>query len=354
MVDLAEEALTGVAKYLTVNTTDSADDWDKTDEFFHKREEYGISEYNKCKYILYRTIGSSGYKVWDVLCFVPSVLFVIFLIYSSPRSRQKLSGAPFFFIAIHVLLFVTTIVSAVRVILMWMAPSPNDDKLASNLEKITWAFTHAVIICLELTALVIFTFPNLPSNKASKRIFSVIASLCFGFGCLVTILEIKSPAKEFHVFQYSTNLFGDGGGICIILVSLMSAIPYAALTSLRCLQPKAGSRRSSTLTYCMVMLGVQGTRALGGMLLAGDVAFGMCVTNFTFYLLVQFLPPLVFMCVLCPYLQNGQGHSLLYQGYHTTEDDWLEDDTVGFNQRNDPSGIMRRDEAMVNEDDYEL
>ena len=63
MVDLAEEALTGVAKFLTVNTTDSGDDWDKTDEFFHKKEEYGISEYNGCKYILYRTIGSSGYKV---------------------------------------------------------------------------------------------------------------------------------------------------------------------------------------------------------------------------------------------------------------------------------------------------
>lgn len=102
------------------------------------------------------------------------------------------------------------------------------------------------------------------------------------------------------------------------------------------------------------MLGVQGTRALGGILLASDVEFGMCATNFTFYLLIEFLPPLVFMCVLGPFLQNGQGHSLLSQGYHTTEDDWLEDDTVGFSQRNDRVGIMRRDEAMVNEDDYEL
>jgi len=84
MAGLAEEALDGVAKFLTVNTTDRGDDWDDTDEFFHKTEEYGISEYTGCKYLLYRTIGSSGYKLWDVLCFVPSVLLVIFLIYSSP------------------------------------------------------------------------------------------------------------------------------------------------------------------------------------------------------------------------------------------------------------------------------
>jgi len=81
----------------------------------------------------------------------------------------------------------------------------------------------------------------------------------------------------------------------------------------------------------------------------------MCTTNFTFYLLIEFLPPLVFMCALCPYLQNGQGHSLLYQGYHTTEDDWLEDEpVVGWGQSSDSGGIMRRDEAVVNEDDYEL
>jgi len=80
----------------------------------------------------------------------------------------------------------------------------------------------------------------------------------------------------------------------------------------------------------------------------------MCITNFTFYLLVEFLPPLVFMCVLCPYLQNSQGHGLLYQGYHTTEDDWLEDDSIGFNPRDDPLEIMRRDENALNDDDYEL
>ena len=215
------------------------------------------------------------FQVWDVLCFVPSLLFVVFLIYSLPRSRQKLSGAPFFFVAIHILLFTTSIVSVVRVVLMWMAPSPNDDKLASNLEKLSWAFTHAAILCLELTSLIIFMFPNLPSNKASKRILAAISIFSVCFGCLVTIIELKVSPKEFHVIDAGdslpTELFGDGGGVFIMVISLMFAIPYAGLISVRCLQPKAGSRRSSTFTYCIVMLGVQGTRAFSGILLASDL-----------------------------------------------------------------------------------
>jgi len=355
MTGLAEEAIQGLEKLMTVDSTEASDNFDQMDEFFLDKEDYGISEYSECKHILFRTIGSSGYKVWDVLCFVPSLLFVIFLIYSLPRSRQKLSGAPFFFVAIHILLFTTSIVSVVRVVLMWMAPSPNDDKLASNLEKLSWAFTHAAILCLELTSLIIFMFPNLPSNKASKRILAAISIFSVCFGCLVTIIELKVSPKEFHVIDAGdslpTELFGDGGGVFIMVISLMFAIPYAGLISVRCLQPKAGSRRSSTFTYCIVMLGVQGTRAFSGILLASDLTFGMCGTNFTFYLLVDFLPPLVFMCVLCPYMQNRQGHSLLSQGYHTTVDDWMEEDSVGFNY---PVGIMKKDQSAVDDDDYEL
>ena len=40
----------------------------------------------------------------------------------------------------------------------------------------------------------------------------------------------------------------------------------------------------------------------------------MCLTNLTFFLLIQFLPPLVWLCVLCPFLQTSQSHSLL--GHH--------------------------------------
>ena len=80
----------------------------------------------------------------------------------------------------------------------------------------------------------------------------------------------------------------------------------------------------------------------------------MCLTDLTFFLLIQFVPPLVFLCVLCPFLQTTQSHSLLGQGSSfrslggqgiTDDDDWLEDDydlyTRGEGSNSDPLGINR-------------
>ena len=106
-------------------------------------------EYGACKHILYRTVGGysepeSGFKVWlplhspqpcfkisprhcllqvfDICCFVPSLLFLLFLLYSLPRTRQKLAGSPLLFLAVHALLGVTAAASLLRCILMFLAP----------------------------------------------------------------------------------------------------------------------------------------------------------------------------------------------------------------------------------------
>ena len=63
MTGLAEEAIQGLEKLMTVDSTEASDNFDKMDEFFLDKEDYGISEYSECKHILFRTIGSSGYKV---------------------------------------------------------------------------------------------------------------------------------------------------------------------------------------------------------------------------------------------------------------------------------------------------
>merc|ERR1719436_1005541 len=49
--------------------------------------------------------------------------------------------------------------------------------------------------------------------------------------------------------------------------ALLAALAYSSLISLRVFQ-KSGSRRSSTFTYSIVLLGIQGTRTLGAILLA--------------------------------------------------------------------------------------
>jgi len=310
-----------------------------------------VEEYS-CRHLVYKTVGSTqtdaGFKVYDICHVVGSLVFVIFLLYSLPRTRQKLSGAPFLLNTTHILLHVTSITQIVRCLLMFMAPSPNYDITSSHMEKVTWAITHAVTFCLELTCFLIFMLPVLPSNRSSQRIFCLTAGLAAGYGLLLSTLELTQPSSMFHLDSLDADLYGDGGTIFILFCSLSSAAAYAALISLRVFQ-KAGSRRSSTFTYSIVMLGIQGTRTLGAILLAANMEFGMCLTNLTFFLLIQFLPPLVFLCVLCPYLHTTQGHSLLTQSTNftvgmTEEDDWLEDDYdlyTATDPRNDPLGVSR-------------
>jgi len=286
---------------------------------------------------------------------VPSLLFLIFLLYSLPRTRQKLSGAPVLFTAVYMMLHITTISGIVRALLMFMAPSPNSDQTSAAMEKVTWALVHGTNICLEMTAFLIFFLAELPSTRSSHRLLTITAVFSALYAVIMSIIETHGPSAVFHVsrLNLNTDLFGDGGPVFTLLFSLVSAVAYSSLISMRVFQ-KSGARRSSTFTYSIVMLGIQGTRTLGAILLNTDVEFGMCLTDLTFFLLIQFVPPLVFLCVLCPYLQTTQSHSLLGQGSSfrglggqgiTDDDDWLEDDydlyTRGGGSNSDPLGINR-------------
>merc|ERR1719445_73503 len=320
-----------------------------------------MNDESSCKYFLYRTIGSSdqtttetGFKVFDIVNIVPSLLFMMFLLYSLPRTKQKLSGAPILFTSIHWMLHITTVSQIIRCLLMFMAPSPNTDTTSQGLEKFTWSIVHGTNLCLELAAFLIFILPVLPSNRSSHRILWIIGGMSLTYAILMAIVELNAPDEEFHVMRngLDTNLFGDGGSVFVLIFSLASALAYSSLISLRVFQ-KSGSRRSSTFTYSIVMLGIQGTRTLGAILLAAEVEFGICLTNLTFFLLIQFLPPLVFLCVLCPYMQTMQSHSLLNQTSSfralgaqgiTDDDDWLEDDYDLYTRggaNSDPLGINR-------------
>jgi len=285
-------------------------------------------EYGACKHILYRTVGGysepeSGFKVFDICCFVPSLLFLLFLLYSLPRTRQKLAGSPLLFLAVHALLGVTAAASLLRCILMFLAPSPNKDGTAAGLEVVGWAGLQATLAALELTALTVFWLRTLPAERASKRLVGGILVVCSLLGGGLALLELSSPDPRFLVIHLDrTPLYGSGGATAILLGSLLAAAVYSALISARALQP--GKQRSSTFTYCCVMLGVSGSRALGGILLAASIQFGFCLTSLTLYLQVCLVPPLVWLCLLCPLLQLSQGHSLLGQRGMTSEADWLE------------------------------
>ena len=203
---------------------------------------------------------------------MPSLLFLIFLLYSLPRTRQKLSGAPVLFTGVYLLLHVTTISGIVRALLVFMAPSPNSDPGSAAMEKVSWALVHGVNIYLEMTAFLIFFLSELPSTRSSHRLLTITGVISALYAVIMAIIETQGPSKMFHVdrLNLKTDLFGDGGPAFMLLFSLVSAVAYASLISMRVFQ-KSGARRSSTFTYSIVMLGIQGTRTLGAILLNSEV-----------------------------------------------------------------------------------
>ena len=101
----------------------------------------------------------------------------------------------------------------------------------------------------------------------------MLHSLAEGGGVAVLAgAELGAPAPEFPVsrLNLAADLYGAGGPGLVLATALLAALAYSSLISLRVFQ-KSGSRRSSTFTYSIVMLGVQGPRTLGAILLAAGV-----------------------------------------------------------------------------------
>ena len=155
---------------------------------------------------------------------------------------------------------------------MFMCPSPNSDPTSAAMEKVTWALSHGSNTALEITAFVIFFMPVLPSAPASRRILGCVAAAASLYTLVLAGAELGAPAPEFHVsrLNLTADLYGAGGPGLVLATALLAALAYSSLISLRVFQ-KSGSRRSSTFTYSIVMLGVQGTRTLGAILLAAGV-----------------------------------------------------------------------------------
>merc|ERR1711935_860761 len=216
---------------ISVDESDIDLDFTEKDEFFHSVDEYGISEFYGCKKMLYKTVGDSGVKVWDLLL-IPGTVFLMFLAYSLPRTRHKLASAPLPLLALYILLVMTPGVSTLRAFITTIHPP------SSQLDKLGWSITRSISLLLELTALTSISLPTSSTSKLPR----ILLGTCLGIASLFLILdvslELSSPTKEFHVYSSQSNLYGEGGGMFVLL----------------------------TLAYLSLMLLVQLLRGLGGLL----------------------------------------------------------------------------------------
>jgi len=138
---------------------------------------------------------------------------------------------------------------------------------------------------------------------------------------------------------------------CLLRALLMTAIPTEKDSGNGLEKVTWTATRSSLM--CLVLHAVRG---LGGLILLTGAQGGMCLTSVSLYVHTAGLGPLLFICLVSPFLQNGQGHSLL--GYAPQINQWEEEERIVTDKLSDSAsaGILRNEntDLQENEDDYQM
>jgi len=324
------------------------------DEFFQDKESAPVSEAFICKRILYSTVATSDIKMFDILLLIPSLLFLLCLIYTSPRSRQKMSGASNALVSLKFIILISTVFCLLRALLMTAIPTEKDS--GNGLEKVTWTATRSSLMCLELTAILNLIFSTPPNAKSTRRLLAciVLSSLIY---FLVTLsIELGLPSPAFHLFEKGYFLYGEGGGLYTAIISGILLALHTLVLSVRSREHKSSPGRRHALCCSLVLLVLHAVRGLGGLILLTGAQGGMCLTSVSLYVHTTGLGPLLFICLVSPFLQNGQGHSLL--GYAPQINQWEEEERIVTDKLSEgaSAGILRNEntDLQENEDDYQM
>jgi len=351
MADIIEAIETSLTKGDSNSSSepDLGDEIFSHDEFFQDKEAAPVSEFYACKQILYSTVGTSNVKAYDVWLLVPALLFLLCLVYTSPRGRHKLSGASSLVTFLHFLTMFSTAVSVGRSLIVIALPTQKDS--SNTLEKVTWTFTRSSLLALELTAVLNFMFTTLPNARNSRRLLGGMGFISIMFFIITLVIELGAPSAAFHLFEKGYFLYGEGGGLYTALVFGSLCLLHVIVLSIRLKQHQSSPGRKNAIICSGSLLLIDGLRSAGGLALLGGLQGGICLTSITLYLHTVGLAPLSFVCVILPYLRHGQGHSLLT--YEPQLNQWEEEDVIVSDKLGD-SGRILRNESVADqiEDDY--
>ncbi|KAG2471122.1 TPRA1 protein, partial [Polypterus senegalus] len=228
---------------------------------WHSDTETNITKPHKCLLILYKDIGDSRVRFWDLLLLVPNVAFFVFLLWKLPSARAKIrvTSSPIF-ITFYILVFVVAAVGITRAI---VSMTVSASSAATIIDKILWEITRFFLLAIELSVIILgLAFGHLESKSSIKRVLAITAVLALAYSItqvysLIVILP-KTPLKD-----------------RISLPSRKSFYVYAAVLSLLNL--------------------VQG---LGSALLCAGIIEGLCCVDATTFLYFSVFAPLIYATFL--------------------------------------------------------
>lgn len=276
-----------------------------------------ISSGHVCKKILYISLcPGTSVRAWDVLLFLPTLAFLIFLgIRWSSTKRKLLATHSPIFRSFHVLVAGNTLVTLFRSIIAMIAGSFEPSE-AETTDRSTWIISLAILMMTEISVITYgLAGAQLDSKKSIIRVSMASTAIASIFALISGILEFHKPEYLFAVHQKDSahyQLFGYGGSLYAMVTATCFTAMYLAVLTMPLLPcVRLGSitlpNKPSFYQYSGFLLLVHLLQAIGaGMLYFQVNPNGLCILNFGTFLYMTVFTPLVYSTFLGPFFKTAQ------------------------------------------------
>ncbi|KAL0278163.1 UNVERIFIED_CONTAM: hypothetical protein PYX00_000064 [Menopon gallinae] len=283
-----------------------------------------------CEQILYVKLGNSRIRAWDVIIFIPNLLFLLFLIIRFNRARLKLraTSSPIF-ITFYGLVLLNVIISLIRCCVSMTISAAAI--LGGYTDKILWVIVRFFMLSTEMSVVIFgLAFGHLDSRSSIRHVLLATSFISLAFSITQGTLEIISPDDTFTSKDY--NIFGHGGMLFWFISSLMFTLVYFMVlilpwTKLR--ERLVLPTRHSFYMYIFLLMVLDLAQTIGsGLLNYGGFVSGLCIVDVTSCLYFTLFTPLVYHTFLSEFFSISQP-SIMFS-YKAQIDDAMEDDNVSL------------------------
>ncbi|CAL4179913.1 unnamed protein product, partial [Meganyctiphanes norvegica] len=253
------------------------------------------------KKILFLEPSKKKVRVWDLLLLLPTLVFLLGLLFKINSARLKLRAvhSPIY-ATFYGLIWLNTVVSVARAIVSMTvnAATPSGDEA----NKLLYVIVRFFLLATEMSVVVFAVFFGHLDNRTSiRRVLGVTSMIALPYSVVQGILELVKPDPNFHVESKDYDLFGHGGSLFWLISSVFFTLVYAFILVLRldCLRKRFlfllwMPMKISFYVYLCFLLILNLLSSLGSGLYYSGRPDGLCIINFSTWTYFSCLTPLIY------------------------------------------------------------
>nr|CAB3267196.1 transmembrane protein adipocyte-associated 1-like [Phallusia mammillata] len=295
-----------------------------------------IQNESQCLWILYEDIGNSRVRIWDVVLFIPNLIFLIFVLYRLRRVWHRIlsgigSGGSPIFVTYFTLVALSALLAVIRGIVSMTVDVATTS--GSDANKILWVILRFFLLMAEMSVLVFgIAFGHLDSKSSIKRVLFVTTSLALIYSIVQGTMEMLETDPRFQIETKHWSVYGHGGSLFCFVTSAIFLIMYVfvgCLPFVNWLQKYLSvPTRKSFYVYVGFMAVLNLLAVVGCGLLLEWNWIGLCLLDGYSLAYFTMFAPLVYWTFLSSYFGTAQPSSMLFS--YATHVDESQNDITDF------------------------